>query len=117
MGEGFLAAGFFTWVTFGNTSLFAIYLGVALVWGSYGMASVMIYTIAMDITREGREGTDFTIQIVLTHLSSLAIAVFSGKLADVVGYKGLFAIEAVMGLVVLLSLRYLYRENIEPLNP
>jgi hypothetical protein len=44
----------------------------------------------MKIVRKGREGTDFTLQIVMTHLSSLIIAVMSGKVADAITYRGLF---------------------------
>jgi hypothetical protein len=36
----------------------------------------------MDCVRPGREGTVFTIQTVITHLSSMCIVVLSGKLAD-----------------------------------
>lgn len=32
--------------------------------------------------RKGREGTDFTIQIVITHIGSLLVATASGKLAN-----------------------------------
>ncbi|HOW41977.1 MAG TPA: MFS transporter, partial [Bacteroidales bacterium] len=71
-----------------------IYAGIGLLWGSYGLSTVAIYTTSMDVVRKGREGTDFTIQIVITHLSSLIIAVMSGKIADITGYSGLFLIEA-----------------------
>lgn len=53
----------------------------------------------MDRVRPGKEGTDFTVQIVITHLSSLIIATQSGRLADIYGYRTLFYIET--GLVML----------------
>jgi len=53
----------------------------------------------MDRVRCGYEGTDFTLQIVITHLSSLIFAVLSGQLAGKFGYSGLFAIEAVLSVV------------------
>lgn len=71
-----------------------LYIGIALIWSAYGFSTVAIYTIAMDAVRPGREGTDFTIQIVLTHLSSLLISVLSGKLAHTFNYSGLFGFEA-----------------------
>lgn len=83
-------------MTLSTPPLFLIYTGVGLLWGSYGLSTVAIYTTSMDIVRKGREGTDFTIQIVITHLSSLIIAVMSGKVGDMVGYTGLFGIEALM---------------------
>ena len=96
-----LAAIFFFGLTFTNHPLYLIYTGVALLWGAYAMSSVFIYTLAMKIVRKGREGTDFTLQIVITHLSSLTIAVLSGKIADLINYRGLFGIEVGLGIFVI----------------
>jgi len=90
----FVAALWFLMLSYTTPSLVMIYAGIALLWGSYGLSTVAIYTTSMDVVRKGREGTDFTIQIVITHLSSLIIAVMSGKIADITGYSGLFLIEA-----------------------
>lgn len=73
--------------------------GILFIWISYGMATVGVYTTSMDWVRRGREGTDFTIQIVVTHLSSLLIAVFSGRLADRAGYDTLFTAGALAAAV------------------
>ncbi len=83
-----------------------IYIGIGLLWGAYGLSTVAIYTTSMDIVRKGREGTDFTLQIVITHLSSLIIAVASGKIGDLIGYNGLFSIEVLLCLVTLGILFY-----------
>ncbi|MCL1822241.1 MAG: hypothetical protein FWG22_05395, partial [Prolixibacteraceae bacterium] len=69
---------------------------------------VFVFTLSMSVVRRGREGTDFTIQIVLTHLSSLMISVLSGKVADMVGYRGLFVSEAVIGMLIIAALFFLY---------
>ncbi len=90
----FVTALWFLMLSYTTPSSVMIYAGIALLWGSYGLSTVAIYTTSMDVVRKGREGTDFTIQIVITHLSSLIIAVMSGKIADVTGYSGLFLIEA-----------------------
>jgi MFS family permease len=82
-----------------------LYVGILLLWGSYGMATVVVYTVAMDCVREGREGTDFTIQTVITHFSGICIAMISGKIADLMGYSGLFLFE--FGLACL-SLLYVF---------
>ncbi len=60
-----------------------------------------VYNDSMDCVRPGREGTDFTLQTVITHLSSMCIAIGSGKLADQahIGYQGLFIMEAVLAAV------------------
>ena len=60
----------------------------------------------MDIVRSGREGTDFTVQIVITHLSSLVIAVMSGKAGDAVGYHNFFGIEIILCLIAAATLVY-----------
>lgn len=80
-----------------------MYAVIAL-WASYGCLMVAVYTGAMDMVRPGKEGTDFTLQIVLTHISGLFISVFSGKLADVFGYSTLFGLQASMSLMALLLL-------------
>ncbi len=107
----FLAAAFFVGLTFTNHPLYLIYIGVALLWGAYAMSSVFVYTLAMKIVRKGREGTDFTIQIVITHLSSLIIAVMSGKVADMVTYRGLFIFELGLGLLLFLLIPFVFKNH------
>ena len=92
----------------------AIYLGVSLIWGIYGMATVIVFTSSMNYVREGREGTDFTLQIVITHLSSMIIAILSGHIAHKIGYSGLYCFEIALGIVTLLTLtitKQTYKRN------
>ncbi len=92
-----LPAAYFLWLTqSGIGSHVLIVVGVALVWGTYGMASTMINTAAMDIVRDGREGTDFTLQIVFTHLSAMIITLVSARVGDMAGYSGLFTMELLL---------------------
>jgi len=63
------------------------------------MASTVINTSAMDIVREGREGTDFTLQIVLTHLGAMIISLVSARVGDLSGYQGLFAMELTLAVI------------------
>lgn len=107
-----LVALYFVWLLSGHMTHLQLYTAVVFLWISYGMSSVGIYTISMDIVRKGREGTDFTIQIVITHLSALLITIASGKLADVLGFKGLFIIETLLAAMILCLLPYLYREKL-----
>ena len=72
--------------------------GLIFVWFCYGMSSVVVYTTAMDNVRVGREGTDFTVQTVITHISGLLISMLSGKVADLCGYHYLFLFETMLGL-------------------
>lgn len=85
----------------------ALYIGIGLIWSAYGLSTVGIYTISMDSVRKGREGTDFTIQIVITHIGSLLVATASGKLAHEFGYKGLFTTEIVATVLTFLTLLYI----------
>ncbi len=100
-----ITAIYFFWMSQNTPSIVSIYIGIALLWGSYGLATVPIYTMSMNKARENSEGTDFTIQIVVTQLSSLILAVVSGKLAQAYGYEGLFKIEI---LLVILTFVILY---------
>ena len=75
---------------------------IMLLWGSYGMATIVVYTSSMNRVRSGREGTDFTLQTVLTHISGIVMAISSGKIADMAGYRGLFTFEFILSLVSLL---------------
>lgn len=82
-------------------------LGIVLLWGSYGFASVVVYVSSMNCVRSGREGTDFTVQIVLTHASGMLMAAVAGALSDRIGYHGLFAAEvaiAALSLVYVLAM-------------
>jgi MFS family permease len=85
---------FFGGLTLVNPDRLMLYVFVAYMWTAYGFASVLVNTVAMDFVRAGREGTDFTLQTVLVHLSSMLMAVLSGKLAQEIGYSGLSIVEA-----------------------
>ena len=92
-----LPAAYFLWLTKANIeSRLLIMIGIALVWGAYGMASTMINTSAMGIVRDGCEGTDFTIQIMLTHISAMIITLIGAHVGDLAGYSGLFLLELIL---------------------
>ena len=85
--------------------------GIMFLWMCYGMGTVVVYTSSMFIVRQGREGTDFTIQIVITHISGLLMALISGNIADHLGYHGLFCVEAVIAAVSLLYVIVLFKRS------
>lgn len=91
-------------------SAWLLYFGIVLMWSSYGMATIVVYTSAMECVRKGREGTDFTIQTVLTHLSGIIIASLSGSVADHFGYHGLFLTECIIAVVSLLYILIFFRK-------
>lgn len=105
------AAIYFYLISSGEISAWQLYLGIGLVWGGYGMSTVGVYTTSMDRVREGREGTDFTIQTVLTHLSSMLIAIGSGKFAQMLGYHSLFQLEAVLAILTMIYAIFAFRNK------
>ncbi|MDR0823720.1 MAG: MFS transporter [Prevotella sp.] len=86
-----------------------LHLGISLLWGSYGMAVIVVYTTAMDCVRPGFEGTDFTIQTVITHLSGIIIGVSSGKIAAMITYKGLFVVEMCIAAISLIYILFAFK--------
>ena len=108
-----LATGYLLFTSIVDKPLLLI-SGILFVWVSYGFSTVGIYTTSMDVVRKGREGTDFTLQIVITHLSSLVIAVMSGRFADMVGYRGLFTAGAVLALISFIYVLKLYPAGNRP---
>ena len=88
-----------------------LYGGIFLLWGSYGMATIVVYTTAMDCVRPGREGTDFTIQTVITHLSGMIMAILSGRIADMTGYHGLFFFETCIALTSLVYILTVFSKD------
>lgn len=110
-----LAAGINLWMLAATTpTTVALYAAIGLVWCAYGLSTVGIYTLSMDTVRKGREGTDFTIQIVITHIGSLLVATLSGKFAHEFGYSGLFAGEAFMSAMTFLIVLYALPRNKQP---
>ncbi|NCC08990.1 MAG: MFS transporter [Bacteroidia bacterium] len=102
---------YFVALSYTQPTTLLIYIGIILLWSSYGMATIVVYTTAMDCVRPGKEGTDFTIQTVITHLSGLLIAVISGCIADHLGYEGLFFFEAVLACISFLYILTVFRKK------
>ena len=108
-----LATLYFLMLSYIHPTTPLLYGGIFLLWGSYGMATIMVYTTAMDCVRPGREGTDFTIQTVITHLAGMIMAILSGKIADHTGYHGLFFFETAIAASSLLYILIAFRKEKE----
>lgn len=93
---------FYLLVTQLTVNTATLHLGITMLWGSYGMATIVVYTTAMYCVREGYEGTDFTLQTVITHLSGMLMAAGAGKIAGMYGYANLFLFESCIAVVSLL---------------
>ena len=105
---------YFMCISWTEPSLPMLSVGIVLLWSAYGMATIVVYTTAMDCVRKGCEGTDFTIQTVLTHLSGLLMAFLSGVVADRIGYHGLFIFEVVLAFVSLLYIFCFFKKESQP---
>lgn len=101
---------FLSLVMLGTPTTAMLYGGIVLMWMSYGMATIVVYTSAMECVRPGREGTDFTVQTVLTHLSGIIMAGLSGAVADHFGYYGLFLAEVIIASISLVYIILLFRK-------
>ena len=97
-------------VMLGTPTTAMLYGGIVLMWMSYGMATIVVYTSAMECVRPGREGTDFTVQTVLTHLSGIIMAGLSGAVADHFDYYGLFLAEVIIASISLVYIILLFRK-------
>ena len=97
-------------VMLGTPTTAMLYGGIVLMWMSYGMATIVVYTSAMECVRPGREGTDFTVQTVLTHLSGIIMSGLSGAVADHFGYYGLFLAEVIIASISLVYIILLFRK-------
>lgn len=110
------AAFYFFTISKQPPTLAALYAAIALVWGAYGLSTVIIYTTSMDAVRHSSQGTDFTLQIVLTHFGSLIISVLSGKVGDNFGYRGVFTAEIVLCLITIGILLFIYPVKLRNAN-
>ena len=104
-------ATYFLLLTFFSPQTLYIAIGITLLWSSYGLASIVVYTTAMESVRAGREGTDFTVQIVITHIGGMIVAVLSGTIADQTNYTGLFAFQFALTLLSLLYVLCAFRKE------
>lgn len=102
---------------FGVTSIYDIpstmllVAGIIFVWISYGMSTVVVYTTSMNCVREGKEGTDFTIQTVITHFSGLLAALISGRFADLMGLRTMFGFEVFLASLSLIYILYIFKKE------
>lgn len=93
---------YFISFSFIQPTMTLVVIGLVLLWMSYGLSTVVVYTTAMECVRPGREGTDFTIQTVITHLTGLCMSLISGSIVDHLGFQSLFFIMAALALCNLL---------------
>ncbi len=63
------------------------------------MACVPMFAVAMDNSRQGNAGFDYTLQITIISIGSLLAGSLSGFIAEAFGYLGAFAIASALSLL------------------
>jgi predicted MFS family arabinose efflux permease len=106
-----LAPLYFLVLTFITPSLPLLVGGLLLVKTCHAFASIVVYTTAMDCVREGREGTDFTIQVAVVHFSSTLISFISGGVGEWLDYRGLYFIELSIAIISLIYVINVFKPN------
>jgi len=96
-----------------HPSMLLLYIGVIMIGISYGTSAVVLYTLAMDRVRKGREGTDFTIQLVIAQLSGITFGALSGVFAQRFGYSNLFLVEFGFACLALFYILIVFRKKVE----
>lgn len=99
-GYNIVAAVFFLTINNLGITKPLLYTAITILWSAYSMSSVIIYTISMGKVRQGREGTDYSMQIVITHLKGIVIAILAGKVADAFGMNNLFIAEVCLAATI-----------------
>jgi len=89
-----------------------LYIAVIMIGISYGTSAVVLYTLAMDRVRKGREGTDFTIQLVIAQLSGITVGALSGVFAQHFGYSNLFLAEFGFACLALFYILIVFRKKV-----
>ena len=94
-----------------HPTTFLLYIAVILIGISYGTSAVVLYTLSMDRVRKGREGTDFSIQLIIAQLSGITTAALSGVFAQHYGYNKLFLIEFGFACLALFYILIAFRKK------
>lgn len=88
-----------------------ILAAVLLGGGCSGAMHAAVYALYMNNGREGKEGTDFTVQNALAFLAVRSITPILGKFGDKTGYFELFALAGVLHLIVLVLALFIVRNR------
>jgi len=94
-----------------HPTMFLLCVAVILIGISYGTSAVVLYTLAMDRVRKGREGTDFSIQLIIAQLSGMTAAALSGVVAQHHGYSQLFLVEFGFACLALFYILTVFRKK------
>ncbi|MCI6161570.1 MAG: MFS transporter [Prevotella sp.] len=102
---------YFVGITYIRPTFPLVCTAVVLLWSSYGVSTMVVFTSSMNSVRPGREGTDFTVQTVITHLSGMFLALSAGRIADIFQYRGLFVVESAVAVISLVYAIFSFRKG------
>jgi PAT family beta-lactamase induction signal transducer AmpG len=87
-------------------------LGAVLLGGACsGAMHATVYALYMNNGREGKEGSDFTVQNALAFLLTYPLGILFGKLADKQGYLNLFIVAAILHVFIVILAVFIVRNK------
>ena len=102
---------YFLYLTYVTPTLPLIIVGILILRAIEASAAVTVYSTSMDYVRNGREGTDFTIQVVIVHLSGSLISVIAGGVGQWLDYRGLCFIELGLSIISVLYIFFFFKNR------
>lgn len=99
---------------FGYTEAPYVLAAVILGGACSGAMHATVYAVYMNNGREGKEGTDFTVQNALAFLAARIPAPLFGLFADKTGYSGLFMAAGALHIVILILAFVIIRDKKSP---
>lgn len=86
-----------------------LYIAVALLNTAITLSSVVSSTLVMDFSRKGLESIDYSLQMTGIHIGGLAMAAASGFIVERTGYPSFFALQAFIGVALVVLTCFLFR--------
>ena len=102
--------------TLGLTALPFLYLVAMLAQFINSMAITALFTVMMDKSEIKTAGTDYTVQSSVVYISGIIGAVFSGIIAQAIGYGGVFLTAFGFALLTVFSIVQLFPRAAQPSN-
>ncbi|MGF2037451.1 MAG: MFS transporter [Nostoc sp. CmiVER01] len=96
---------------FGITNLPILHLVAISVQITLGAAGTTLFTIIMDKSQLATAGTDFTVQTSFIYFGTIGASAISGLLAQIVSYKGVFAIGIGITLLDIILINQVFVSN------
>lgn len=106
-----LAPLYFLGMSMTATTMVTLIIGILYLKICHASVSIVVYTSAMNCVREGREATDFAVQVAIIHFTGMLIAVLAGPVGQLFDYQGLFIIEAVIAVISLIYVLIVFKDK------